>query len=755
MIRIAFAARARPAGALAAFALATAVAVGALFVTGALVVPNATAAVAQADVQRVIERARGALRGPAEVVVAADYHPLEPMRRHHDTSLAVVDRVANYHIQPVPLDDDASERVFNRYLRELDHRREIFLATDIEGFDEYRTRLDDALQEGDLAPAFDIYNTYRERALQRVEYENALLAEGVDQFDFTVDEVVETDRGEAPRPATRAEQERLWRLALKSRVLSGKLAGETLETIGDTLTKRTRNRLRSIRQTRSEDVFRIYINAFAGIYDRNTQYFSPRESEDFNISMSLSLEGIGAVLGVEDDYTVVQGLVKGGPADRAGELQPADRIVAVSQSAKEPFVDIVGWRTDDVVQLIRGPKGSPVLLKVIPAGADASEKRVVEIVRNVVKLEDQSVSRAMLNIERDGRQHRIGVINIPMFYLDFQGVQAGESDAKSATRDVARLIDELVEEGMDALIVDVRNNGGGSLQEAVNLTGLFMDSGPVVQVSNLRRPPRRHRDTDDKAAWSGALAVMVNQLSASASEIFAGAVQDHGLGIIVGGQTFGKGTVQKMLDLRRGQLKLTSQKFFRVSGEGTDQVGVRPDIGFPLPTIPRRGMFATEGAITLPGDRVEPADFDAVNLVAPVLDSLRARHKARVAEDPEFVYLRGWKEHSEQLQERAGLSLSQATREAEKEAMDKRVLELENARLVAQGKEPAATLQELNERHREDGFEERSPEQDPLVRETANILLDYIALSHPRVAHAGAQATPATLLEHRQDAALQ
>ena len=754
MIRIPFAGRPRAARALAALAVAVAVVVGALFVTGTFVVPNATAAVAQAEVQRVIDRARGGLTGPPEVA-PADYEPLEPLRRHHDTSLAVVDRVANYHIQPVPLDDAASERVFDRYLRELDHRREFFLATDIAALDDYRTRLDDALQEGDLAPAFDIYNKYRTRALQRVEYETALLAEGVDQFDFTVDEAVQTDRSEAPRPANRAEQENLWRLAVKSRVLSGKLAGESLETIADTLAKRARNRLRAIRQTRSEDVFRIYINAFTSTYDRNTQYFSPRESADFNISMSLSLEGIGAVLGVEDDYTVVQRLVRGGPADRAGELQPADRIVAVSQSAKEPFVDIVGWRTDDVVQLIRGPKGSPVLLKVIPAGADASEKRVVEIVRNVVKLEDQSVSRTMLNLERDGREHRIGVIDIPIFYLDFQGVQAGNPDAKSTTRDVARLIDELAEEGMDALIVDVRNNGGGSLQEAVDLTGLFMDSGPVVQVSNLRRPPRRHRDTDGTAAWSGPLAVMVNQLSASASEIFAGAVQDHGLGIVVGGQTFGKGTVQMLLDLRRGQLKLTRQKFFRVSGEGTDQNGVVPDIAFPLPTIPMRGMFAAEGAIALPGDRVAPADFDAVNLVAPVLALLRERHEARVAEDPEFVYLRGWKAHSEQLQERAGVSLSQAVREAEKEAIDQRVLELENARLLAQGEEPVATLDELTERRRQDDSDERSPEHDPLVRETANILLDYIALSHPRVAHAGAPATPAVGLEDRQDAALQ
>ena len=711
-----------------AIVVATA-ALGTAFVTGTVAVTNATAANAQDDVQAVIDAAQGGTGGPPQVV-AADYQPIEPLARHQETSVAVVDRVRNYHIRPTPLDDEASQRVFERYLGDLDYRRMHFLAADVAALGKHRDQLDDALAEGDLTPAFDIYNTYRQRALERVEYEAALLAAGIDQFDFGLDDAVRTDREDAPWPATRAELENLWRLALKSRVLSGKLAGESLQSIADILAKRVKNRLRGIRQTRSEDVFRIYINAFASTYDRHTQYFSPRESEDFNISMSLSLEGIGAVLGVEGDYTVVERLVPGGPADRGGELRPADRIVAVSQSAKEPFVDIVGWRTDDVVQLIRGPKDSPVLLKVIPAGADASAREVVTIVRNVVKLEDQAVSKSVLTIPGEDREYRIGVIDVPIFYLDFAAVEAGERNAKSTTRDVARLIEELKSEGVDALIVDVRNNGGGSLHEAVALTGLFMRSGPVVQVSDLRRAPNQHHDTDGAAAWTGPLAVMVNQLSASASEIFAGAIQDHGIGIVVGGQTFGKGTVQMLLDLRRGKLKLTGQKFFRVSGAGTEQNGVTPDIAYPLPTFPRRTMFARHGAITLPGEDVPPADFRPANLIAPHLETLRARHEERTRHDAEFVYLRGWKEHTERLQERNVLSLNEAARKAEKNAMDEAALALENARLAAKGETPAASLRELNERRRQREPDDEAKD-DPLVRETANILLDYIALAQP------------------------
>ena len=655
---------------------------------------------------------------------------LAPLPAHARTSVDVVDRLRNLHLaKSKPLDDEVSEAVFDGYLAMLDGKRVFFLASDVDALGRYRHALDDALAQGDLDPAFAIYNVFRKRALQRVAFETSLLEGGVDQFDFTREEAVQLDRSEAARPASVAELEALWRLALKGRVLGGKLAGDTLAQIGDTLGKRARNNLRLIRQTRSEDVFQLFMNAFTRTYDKHTQYFSPRDSADFNIHMSLSLEGIGAVLGTRDEYTVVHRLVKGGPADLGGALRPRDRIVAVSQSVREPFVDIVGWRTDEVVELIRGPKGSPVRLKVMPEGPDVAETRVVEIVRDVVKLEEQAASKSVFAVERDGRQHRIGVVVVPTFYMDFEALRTGDADYKSTTRDVARLIGELTGEGIDGLIVDLRNNGGGSLQEAVELAGLFVASGPVVQVSNPRRRPDVYRDTDDRAAWRGPLAVMVNGFSASASEIFAGAIQDYGLGIVVGSQTFGKGTVQSLVPLQRGELKLTERRFYRVSGEGTEQNGVTPDVLYPLLDSHLDDAPPVVGAIETPGATVPPADYRAANRVAPVLEVLRARHAERARAHPEFVYLRNRRQRIEEIRERDTLSLREDRRRAQKQTDDAWLLAAENARLVARGDTPAATVDELSERREQEALAEAKPEDDVLVQETANILVDFIGLS--------------------------
>ena len=664
-------------------------------------------------------------------VLEGDYDDLEPLDVHAQVASAVVDRLREHHlIQAKPLDDEASSLVFDKYLEFLDAKRMFLLASDVAALERHRTELDDALRRGDLAPAFEIYNVVRRRALDRIEYEVALLQQGIAQFDFDVDETVQLDREDAPWPASRADAERLWRLVLKSRVLGGMLAGDESEDIAETLMKRVRNNLRVIRQTRSEDVFALFINSFAQTYDKHTQYFSPRDSADFNIHMSLSLEGIGAVLGTEDEYTVVHRLVKGGPADLGGKLKARDRILAVAQSGHEPFVDIVGWRTDEVVDLIRGPKGSPVLLKVMPKEPALAETRVVEIMRDVVKLEEQAASKASLNLERDGLSHRIGVVTIPTFYIDFQALRNRDPDYTSTTRDVARHIRELKAEGMDGLIVDLRNNGGGSLQEAVELTGLFVESGPIVQVSNLNRGPDVYKDADDDALWNGPLAVIVNGYSASASEIFAAAIQDYGLGMVVGSKTFGKGTVQSLIGLQRGELKITERRFFRVSGEGTEQNGVSPDIVFPV----AEGRFGNlepggHGAIDTPGNRVEAAQFHALDKVSPFIDALRIRHAERTAEDAEFAYLRARKERFERLRERTHLSLREDLRRAEKEADDAWLLEVENARLIAKGEEPASSVGELADRREAEAFAEPSPADDTLVRETANIVMDLINLA--------------------------
>ena len=690
--------------------------------------------------------AAGALSAAGDPVTSAsDYAALEPLDGHPQTSVAIVDRLRHYHMASKSLDDELSSQILDKYLSFLDPKRSHLLATDVSEFEKYRGQLDDALEQGDLAPAFEIYNRFHRRALERIEYDVATLQRGIEQFDFTVEEDVELDRSEAPWPADRAEVERLWHQSLKSRVLIGKLADESLETIADTLTKRVNNSLRAVRQTRSEDVFQTYINAFAQTYDEYTQYFSPRDSEDFNIAMSLSLEGIGAVLGRKDDYTIVQDLVKGGPADLGGDLKRTDRIVAVSQSRKEPFVDIVGWRTDEVVQLIRGPKDSPVLLKVFAAQGDAADTRVVEIVRNVVKLEDQAASKSSFTIERGGREHRIGVVVVPTFYMDFKALRAGEENYTSTTRDVARLIRELKDQDIDALIVDLRNNGGGSLQEARELTGLFVESGPVVQVADSSRPTVLSDRDGGAVTWRGPLAVIVNRYSASASEIFAGAIQDYGLGVVVGNQTFGKGTVQTLIPLPAGELKVTERRYYRVSGLGTERNGIVPDIVFPTRDGSVRRRAEVLGTIDDPMATVSAASYAPRNRVAPLLDALRIRHEERASTDPEFAYLRAREDYFGRLRERTHLSLREATRLAQQEADDAWILEVENARLIARGEQPLADLDELTARREAEAGAERPPEDDVLTRETAAILADFIDLSQP-LAMAGGQApAPRTL----------
>ena len=673
----------------------------------------------------------------------SDWDELEPVPGLDQTSVDIVDRLRDGHFIKKPLDDEVSSQTFDNYLDFLDPRHLHFLADDIAEFEQYRHELDEALREGDVDPAFAMYNRYRQRALERIEFEAQLIEKGVDQFDFTLDETIEIDRSEADWPDSRTVLENLWRLDLKSSVLLGKLAGESFEAIGEALAKRSRNRARAIRQTRSEDVFQRFINAFALTYDEHTQYFSPRDSEDFGILMSLSLKGIGAVLETQDEYTVVRRLVTGGPADKGGVLQPGDRIVAVGQSDKHPFVDIVGWRSDDVVQLIRGPIDSQVRLKVIPAGAKEEDIRIVKIVREAVSLVEQSASKSLLTLNRDGREHRVGVVVVPTFYADFKAMEQGDPSYKSTTRDVAQLIEELKSENMDALIIDVRHNGGGSLQEAVELAGLFVESGPIVQVKTLRGRPRPLGDNDGSAVWDGPLAVMVNRSSASASEIFAGAVQDYDLGLVVGSRTFGKGTVQTLVELPqgRGQLKLTERKFYRVSGASTHYNGIVPDIEYPAPNDLLHRERRDGGAIGGRGSDVAAVNHPSAYRFGRHIPTLRSRHQERVAADPDFAYLRARGEYLKNLQERSRISLSEATRLEGKASDDAWALRMENRLLVAKGDEPVASLDELNSRVPASSPDPTERDDDALVQATANILIDYIDLSQGiAMADAGTKA---------------
>lgn len=632
-----------------------------------------------------------------EIFVDVKAPVLEPLDVHARTSLTVVEQLRHNHFVKKPLDDGISSQVFDNYLESLDGGRSYFLASDVAEFEAYRYELDDALKRGNLDAAFTMFNRYQERVVDRLNFLIHEIEGGIENIDFTVDEDIEIDRENSPWPATQAEQDALWRKRLKAAVLSMKLNDKEVEKIGESLTKRYKNRLKQAVQTKSEDAFQVYLNSFATTYDPHTQYFSPRTSQNFNINMSLSLEGIGAVLKSEDDTTSVVRLVPAGPADKEGSIGVEDKIISVGQGENGPLIDVVGWRLDDVVELIRGPKGSTVRLEVIPSDSKDEVSNVVAITRNTVKLEEQAAQAKVLTLEQGNQAYKIGIIDVPTFYVDFRAAQQGDKNYRSTTRDVKKLIHKLEEEeGIDGLVIDLRNNGGGSLQEADTLTGLFIESGPTVQVKSARRRANVYADTDDDITWEGPMAVMVNRLSASASEIFAGAIQDYGRGVIIGSQTFGKGTVQTLIPLNRGQLKITAAKFYRVSGQSTQHQGVLPDVSFPeLYDTDQIGESSLEDA--MPWDMIQPAVYDHNNAIAPFINELQRRHEARVADNVDFNYVRALAAKSKEASARTHVSLNKEKRLAQKDADDQWRLDLENMLRAAKGKELATSLDHLDD----------------------------------------------------------
>jgi carboxyl-terminal processing protease len=656
-------------------------------------------------------------------------HPLDVQSR---TSLAIVEQLRHNHYLQKPLDDAASSELFDKYIDALDSGHAYFLASDIQALEKYRYTLDDALKRGDLDPAFDIFNRYQARLEERLEFLITELNRGLSGMKFDTNDSIEIERKHAPWPATVAELDDLWRKRLVAAVLGMKLNGKQLPEIQDVLTKRYKNRLKQATQTISEDAFQTYVNAYASTYDPHTQYFSPRTSENFNINMSLSLEGLGAVLRTTDDYTEVVRLVPAGPADKAGTIKPADRIIGVGQGDTGKLIDVVGWRLDDVVELIRGPKSSIVRLEIIPANAEDSTSRVITITRNTVQLEEQSAQKKLLTLQQGGATHKIGIIDIPTFYVDFKAVQQGDPEYKSTTRDVHALIDQLKAEGAEGIIIDLRNNGGGSLQEADSLTGLFIKSGPTVQVKAANRRAQTFTDTDDEIAWDGPLAVVVNRLSASASEIFAGAIQDYGRGLIIGSQTFGKGTVQTLVPLNRGELKITQAKFYRVSGQSTQHQGVLPDVEFPeVYDTDRIGESSLDDA--MPWDVIKPAVYTHASQIQSVLPILVDRHKERIANDPDFEYLNALVQKSHENAKLTTISLNEAVRVKEKHDEDAWRLGIENKLRTAKGEPLLKTTAELDAQldaeDADDGTGDspkKDKEDDAMIRESALVLIDYI-----------------------------
>lgn len=671
----------------------------------------------------------GSLTLGGNAAAANKWDSLQPDRDEVVASLNIVELLKRHHYSKPPLDDARSVIIYDSYIKLLDPSRSYFTAADIAEFDKWKTQFDDFLKSGNLEPGFTIYKRYLDRVKQRLDFALGELNKGVDKIDFTVKEDLLVDRKDAPWMKNQAELDDLWRKRVKDEVLRQKISGKELKQVQETLTKRYKNQLSRLDQTRAEDIFQAYINTFAQSYDPHTNYLSPDNAENFDINMSLSLEGIGAVLQSDNDQVKIVRLVPAGPAAKTKQVAPADKIIGVAQGNKE-MVDVVGWRLDEVVKLIRGPKGSVVRLEVIPASNAPNDQtsKIVAITREAVKLEEQAAKKSVLKLKQDGRDYKLGIIEIPAFYLDFKAYRAGDPDYKSTTRDVKKLLTELQKEKVDGVVIDLRNNGGGSLQEATELTSLFIEKGPTVLVRNADGRVDVLEDENPGAFYKGPLALLVNRLSASASEIFAGAMQDYHRALIIGGQTFGKGTVQTIQPLNHGELKLTLAKFYRVSGQSTQHQGVLPDIAYPS-IIDTKEIGESALPEAMPWDTIRPVVKPASDPFKPFLAQLKAQHDARSDKDAEFVYIRDRLALTQKLMNEKTVSLNEQERRARHDEIEAKQLALENIRRKAKGEEPLKELKKEDEDALPAEPEDTKPEDDAYLSETGRILLDYLGLS--------------------------
>lgn len=675
---------------------------------------------------------------------------LSPTTQQTWTLRALVTELEENHYVDRRYNDAMSAAHLETYLERLDPSHLYFTASDVAEFQTYSTRLDDLGRQGELSPAFTIFDRYEQRASDRLALVIANMGAIVSGLDFGKDEYIDSDPTERDWAVDTAELDDRWRKRLKNQVLGLKLAEKPLQEIAPTLVKRYENQQNRLSQYNEQDVFAVYANALTSQFDPHTSYFSPRRAENFDIDMRLSLEGIGAVLQNEDEYVKVVRVVPAGPADKQSDLKAAELIIAVGQGKVGPMTDVIGWRLDDVVDLVRGKKGTVVRLDVIPAAGRSDEARRLTITRNEVQLEEQAAQSKIIEINDLGSTPRkIGVIDIPAFYLDFDAYRKGDPDFRSTTRDVAKLVNELNEAGVDGLVIDLRGNGGGSLREANELTGLFIEYGPTVQIrgtgSRVWRDGKRRRGP----YYDGPVAIMIDRLSASASEIFAGALQDYGRAIVVGDRSFGKGTVQTLLDLPEGQLKITESKFYRISGDSTQHRGVIPDISYPsLLQHDEIGESSLEKA--LDWDRIAPVRHKDYGVVDAILPTLVAKHTERANADPDFQYIWDQKALAKKVRGAEVLPLNEAERIAQRTSQEIQYLAIENTRRQAKGMDILASLDDLADEDDDtsaapqDSAEELSAasddteaeEVDALITETARILADAINLSGPVMARA-------------------
>ncbi len=675
--------------------------------------------------------------------------PIEKQSEQTALYREIFDRLATRHYRGQVIDDDLSRRYLEHYIDQLDSTKSYFLQSDIDEFNQWQTRLDDLAKRGDVSPGFIMFNRLRERATARLRANIALLENPDYKFDYSLDESIILDGDKRDWLGTAEQADDFWRKRLKDSMIRLLLNDKEEDAARELLVKRYSTQITQYQQRDSQDVFQLYINALASLYDPHTSYFTPRTTENFQINMSLSLTGIGAELNIEDEYTRVVRIIPGGPADLQGLLKASDKIAGVGQGDEE-IVDVVGWRLDDVVALIRGEKDSTVRLQVIPSkGAGAGSSKVISIVRDKVKLEEKSAQSKVLDIVQDDRNYKLGVIDIPAFYLDFEAYRNRDPDYRSTTKDVLRLLEELEEQGVDGIVLDLRNNGGGSLYEATALTDLFIGYGPVVQIRDANQRVYRNQRATRPPIYQGPMLVMINRLSASASEIFAGAMQDYGRALVVGSQSFGKGTVQDVTGLSAGQLKMTTSKFYRVSGDSTQHRGVLPDIAFPSAYDPEE-VGESHRDYALPWDRIRAVPHSSTDELQPLVAPLLEAHKQRSQNDPDYAHMLSQLELTKSWSQQDALSLNIEARRARSKKWDDELFTLENIRRKKKGLELYADIEawkaesepdtdselelassdadEQDQDSEELDEDEDIAETDPMLQEAGYILSDQIRL---------------------------
>jgi len=644
---------------------------------------------------------------------------ITPRPEYSSQCIDIIHSLERNHYSEKTLDNEMSSIILNRYIKQLDPMRQLFTLSDINRFNQYQFRFDNELKKGNLDMGFEIFNLYLARSAEKLEYILSLIKTWEKDLDFTQDDSLVIDDELLQWHLDKQSLYPLWKSDLKNHIISLILDDQDEASIADTLEKTYSNRLKHLLQTNNGDIFQIFMNSVTSSFDPHTQYFPPNASEDFDIHMSLSLEGIGAVLQNEYEFTKVVRLIPKGPADKSNLLMPGDKIIGVGQGENGEIKDAIGQRIDTVVKMIRGPKNTFVRLKIIPSEKTDTTK-TIQIKREKVKLEEQAARKDIITLSHPNNPPlKIGIIEIPTFYLDFNAYNKGDPEYKSTTKDVQKLLFELKQENIDGLIVDLRDNGGGSLKEANDLTGLFLKSGPTVQIKTKNRISRLY-DEDPSIEYSGPLIVLINRMSASASEIFAGAIKDYHRGIIVGARSFGKGTVQELQPLGEGKLKITSAKFYRVSGESTQNLGVMPDLQYPqLYKIEDTGESSLDGA--LPWDKTMKTNYSAYQPLDEIYKKLTEGYEERAFKDPGLNYLKKRIEISAELNSKAALSLNLESRKLRKKQYEQDELVIKNEYFKAIGKDPIEKPSQENT-----GIEDA---KTILMNQTHLVMLDFIKFS--------------------------